>query len=270
MNDRAFYERLWQSHQNDLAVQTAIHVESRRPLLHMLERYLPLHAQTRFLEIGCGTALDCCLLLDRRPRSQAFAIDFSLNAAALAKQNSGALGRQLTVASADVNSLPFHDASFDLVFSQGVLEHFEQPWSAIEEQVRVLKPRGVLVIDVPQKFNLYTLRKKRAMRAGTWPWGWETEYSLSEMRGWASRFGLQVVDAVGHQHGRILDRLVIHPHRMVRNKLAKYTRKANGNGTYLPGPLAQAWEGLWDRIDSKIGAHLAINIAVAYRKASAS
>ncbi len=265
-NDRVFYEQYWRTQRSGIAQQLAIHIESRRPLLRLLEQALPAEQPSRFLEIGCGTALDCCLLLQKRPLARAHAVDLSINAAELAIQNAETLGLKVDVLAADVNCLPFPAAHFDLVFSQGVLEHFEQPWSAIEEQVRVLKPGGVVVIDVPQKFNLYTLRKKRSMRAGTWPWGWETEYSLSEMRDWASRFGLEVLDAVGHQHGRVLDRLVIHPHRMIHNKLSRRRGDGRSAHPYQPGILARAWEGLWDRIDSNAGPYLAINVAIAYRK----
>ena len=268
MNDRRFYEQFWQGQRDDFSRQMAIHVESRRPLLKMLQRHLPAAGASRFLEVGCGTALDCCLLLESRPEAAAFAMDLSVEAVRIARANAERLQRPLFAMAADLNHLPFAAESFDLVFSQGVLEHFEQPWRAMEEQVRVLRTGGVLVVDVPQKFNLYTLRKKRAMREGTWPWGWETEYSVGDLRGWAARFGLQTLAAVGHQHGRILDRLVVHPHRMIRNKLAR-NGHANGNGVYHPGPVARAWEGLWDRIDSAVGPYVAINVAVAYRKAQA-
>lgn len=266
MNDRHFYEQFWAGHAESLAHQMAIHTESRRPLLKLLEKYLPCDSGSRFLEVGCGTALDSCLLLERRPAAEAMAIDLSLQATVLAARNAGSLRRPLRAAVADLHKLPFPSASFDLVFSQGVLEHFEDAWPALREQVRVLRPQGVLVVDVPQKFNVYTLRKKQAIKENRWPWGWEKEYSVGEMRQWAGQLGMEVLDAVGHQHGRVLDRLIVHPHRMLRNKLAKHRAAANGNGNYRPGKLARAWEGLWDGIDSVLGPYVAINVAVAYRK----
>jgi SAM-dependent methyltransferase len=266
MNDRGFYENLWKNHNGELARQVAIHVASRRPLLKLLERSLPAGRKSRFIEVGCGTALDCCLLLERRPMATGFAIDLSFEATRISQTNAANLRKSVHSAVADLNHLPFPDGHFDLVFSQGVLEHFEDPCPAMKEQMRVLSASGVLVVDVPQRFNLYTLRKKRSMQAGTWPWGWETEYSVGDLRGWASRLGLKVVGAVGHEHGRILDRLVVHPHRMICNKLAKRNGHPTGNGHYQPGIVARAWEGLWDQIDSSVGPYLAINVAVAYRK----
>lgn len=48
----------------------------------------------------------------------------------------------------DALSLPLADESFDVVFSYGLLEHFENPQQVIGEQVRVLKPDGVLIAYV--------------------------------------------------------------------------------------------------------------------------
>lgn len=51
----------------------------------------------------------------------------------------------------DAKELPFADGKFDLVYSIGVMEHFDSSGRAtlIEEQIRVLKPGGVLLIVIP-------------------------------------------------------------------------------------------------------------------------
>lgn len=46
---------------------------------------------------------------------------------------------------ATANQLPFADGSFDVVVSQWVVEHFEQPRDAFREMSRVLRPGGHLV-----------------------------------------------------------------------------------------------------------------------------
>ncbi len=45
--------------------------------------------------------------------------------------------------------LPFHDASFDAVFSFSVLEHVRDPFRCAREVIRVLKPGGELLCAAP-------------------------------------------------------------------------------------------------------------------------
>lgn len=51
---------------------------------------------------------------------------------------------QLPVVYGDVLKLPFQDNTFDLVFSQAVLEHVRDPFQAVEEMRRVAKPGGTV------------------------------------------------------------------------------------------------------------------------------
>jgi SAM-dependent methyltransferase len=45
--------------------------------------------------------------------------------------------------------IPFRDGSFDVVFSMAVLEHVDNPFLCARELARVLKPGGLLYVDVP-------------------------------------------------------------------------------------------------------------------------
>lgn len=56
---------------------------------------------------------------------------------------------------ADGHSLPFQSNSFDAVICQAVLEHVVRPQACIDEMHRVLKPRGVLFVDVPFMYPVH-------------------------------------------------------------------------------------------------------------------
>jgi SAM-dependent methyltransferase len=53
-------------------------------------------------------------------------------------------------AKADLHALPLRTSSFDAAISVQVLEHMKQPWRALDELSRVLKPGGVLFLSTPQ------------------------------------------------------------------------------------------------------------------------
>ncbi|NLT68557.1 MAG: class I SAM-dependent methyltransferase, partial [Acidobacteria bacterium] len=61
---------------------------------------------------------------------------------------------------ADVGRIPFEDRIFDVVFSNNVLEHLEDPLRVFSEVSRVLKPGGVFLFKTPQKFHYVPLISK--------------------------------------------------------------------------------------------------------------
>jgi SAM-dependent methyltransferase len=88
---------------------------------------------SRVLDLGCG------------PRDQAIPIEhlgYSYVGLDFTNQSADFL--------ADAHSIPFMDASFDCVFSYAVFEHLHNPYVAIQEVSRVLKPEGVFIGGVSQ------------------------------------------------------------------------------------------------------------------------
>ncbi len=53
----------------------------------------------------------------------------------------------------DLRKLSFENETFDVVYSQGVLEHFSSVHESLREQLRITKVGGYIVVDVPQTFN---------------------------------------------------------------------------------------------------------------------
>lgn len=49
----------------------------------------------------------------------------------------------------DIHALPIPDNSFDCVFCTGTLEHVRDPATAVRELLRILKPGGIVHVDVP-------------------------------------------------------------------------------------------------------------------------
>lgn len=105
----------------------------------------------RVLEVGCGRgSLSCyfadagydCTLLDLSPQ----AIDIARK---IFEQN----GLKANFAVGDANALPYKDGSFDVVFSIGLLEHFEDIEKPIKEQVRILDKGGIFIGYVVPKYT---------------------------------------------------------------------------------------------------------------------
>lgn len=54
----------------------------------------------------------------------------------------------------DINAMPFADNSFDVVFCNHVLEHIEDDRHAMREILRVMKPGGWSILQVPQNYAM--------------------------------------------------------------------------------------------------------------------
>ncbi len=57
---------------------------------------------------------------------------------------------------ADAHQLPIRGGSISLVVSKDSLEHFREPWLAIQEIHRVLAPGGALVVYVPFMYGFHS------------------------------------------------------------------------------------------------------------------
>jgi SAM-dependent methyltransferase len=144
------------------------------------------------LEVGAGTGRDSDLMAERGGR--VYALDYSEEALRL-MQRSNAAGA--TIVCGDAKALPFPDESFDVVFHQGLLEHFRDPETLLAENARVLKRGGILLVDVPQRYHYYTVLKHIMMACRIWFAGWETEFTVGGLRRLVEESGLRVEDVYG-------------------------------------------------------------------------
>lgn len=93
------------------------------------------------LEIGVGMGADHAEWARHAPRSLT-GIDLTGTAIEWTRERFAARGLTSDLRVADAEALPFADASFDLVYSWGVLHHSPNTERAIEELHRVLRPGG--------------------------------------------------------------------------------------------------------------------------------
>jgi ubiquinone/menaquinone biosynthesis C-methylase UbiE len=99
----------------------------------------------RALEIGCGTGFFLLNLKQAGVLDEAHVSDLSPGMVAAAIRNGTALGFDVYGRVADAESIPYDDATFDLVVGHAVLHHIPDVELALREVLRVLKPGGRFV-----------------------------------------------------------------------------------------------------------------------------
>jgi len=130
-----------------------------RLIFQTLEAELPDWREKEIVDVGCGTGAILKRLgnpernvgIDLAPEAIAFCHQRGLN----------------NVQQGDIHALPFPDASFDAVICSSVLYH---QWvanvdGAVREMHRVLRPGGVLLINVPAFPFLHSAHDEAVMTA---------------------------------------------------------------------------------------------------------
>lgn len=129
------------------------------------------HCGEKVLEIGAGLGTD----LARFAKGGAIVtdLDFSLGHLTHAKANFAARGLDGTFLQGDAEDMPFDDATFDLVYANGVIHHTPYTEKVVDEIQRVLRPSGRLICMVYSENSLhywkdiifnYCLRRRKIHR----------------------------------------------------------------------------------------------------------
>ena len=106
----------------------------------------PIALGEAVLDLGCGTGFDALVAAQLvGPAGRVVGIDLSPEMLAVARAGRAGTGfAQVGFAEAQVEALPFPDAAFDVVLSNGVLNLVPDKPCAVREIFRVLRPGGRL------------------------------------------------------------------------------------------------------------------------------
>lgn len=137
--------------------------------LRMFRRYLS--TSSRFLELGCGTS---SLLMAIAPRvKEVVGLDITPASIELSESlvKTSGIGNARFVLG-DCLTYPF-EPEYDIVWSQGLMEHFQNPIDIAKSHYKALKPGGVALISVPYRYSYhhiwYKLTRPQMLRR-FWPW----------------------------------------------------------------------------------------------------
>ncbi len=197
-------------------------------------------AGRRVLEVGAGSGRD--LLELARAGSVGVVLDYSPASLELVRRQARAQGLAVLLVRADALRMPFRDAAFDVVFHQGLLEHFRDPRPLLLENARVAARGGRVVVDVPQTFHPYTLMKQILIALNRWFAGWETQFTPGQLERLLAGSGLRVRRSYGEW--------------MVPGLAYRVLREALKRGLGLALPLDPAgprfWRAGWEALRARL------------------
>ncbi|MDR3001734.1 MAG: methyltransferase domain-containing protein [Fibromonadaceae bacterium] len=149
----------------------------------------------KILEVGAGTGRDSLELA--KAGAQVFILDYSEESLKITRELALQAPGNLHLVQGDAFNAPFPSETFDIVFHQGLAEHFKNPLPLLKENARLLKKGGFCLCDVPQTFHLYTVLKQLLIALDKWFAGWETQFTMPQLRKLMKSAGLEVVYEYG-------------------------------------------------------------------------
>jgi ubiquinone/menaquinone biosynthesis C-methylase UbiE len=184
--------RHWESYwEREARVEETYSNEDR-----ILKRLLPLPLEGEWVvEVGAGSGRDSLALA--RKGARVLVLDYVESSFRVVRRLAKEEGLEVACVCADATRSPFRDGTFRLVFHQGLMEHFRDPGGLLADNHRITQRNGFTLVDVPQKYHLYTLGKHVLIALGKWFAGWETEYSPAELEGLMRKRRYEVVETYG-------------------------------------------------------------------------
>ena len=122
----------------------------------------------RVLDVGCGGGVYAVEVSQRG--GKLFGLDRSLPMLEAARTRAISAGACVGWCQGAAQSLPFRDASFDLVLAVTALCWIPEPVVALKEMNRVLRPGGAVIVGELGRWSLWALARRFRgwLGAGTW------------------------------------------------------------------------------------------------------
>jgi SAM-dependent methyltransferase len=199
------------------------HLVQRTPLFSTVTKHLgqDLSGKT-IVEVGAGSAIECLLFTLRGARC--LAVDLEKEATRYAQKTASLFSKQPYLCVGNGFMLPVKSGSADLVLSQGFLEHFEPEEMAalLKEQYRIMKPKGLLLVDVPNFHSPYEVYKRINGLFGAWVYGKEVGIKKKLLITMVEKLAMERVESYGwsfkgYPYKTILDLAYMVPLLAARN-----------------------------------------------------
>lgn len=174
-----------------------------------------------FFEAGCGTGRFCIKIAEERKDSHVIGMDLSDVALKLALK-----GKELRSLNnvhflrGDIFKMPVRDDLFDVVFNEGVIEHFHDFEKTIDEMIRITRPEGKIIIAVPNWYCFpHTIYKK--IVGDKYLYGYEKSFKHNELISIFKDKGLSEIEVTGFNPTHSIKRLsrLFRPPAVIIDKL---------------------------------------------------
>jgi SAM-dependent methyltransferase len=143
----------------------------------------------KVIEVGCGFGSNLRIINKSRTDVECYALDSSQEAIR-------SIRREIENAVvSDCRNTDFENNKFDVVYSAGLMEHFEDEVPFLTEMKRILKENGFILTFVPARYSLWKLYQ--LLHFGLWQHGYEKAYTYENLRSLFLCNGFHIKEIIG-------------------------------------------------------------------------
>lgn len=156
----AYWDKSWMNTQ----LPRQMH-PSRNPLDRKFQKFLKKHIPVggKFLEIGCA-ASHWMPFFGKDMKYELYGVDYSQSGLDLTKKNLEFFCLTPELFLGEFTEMNLNKNFFDVVYSGGVIEHYQDPTPILRKAFEILKPGGLKLTVIPNNWGLVGTIQKRLDR----------------------------------------------------------------------------------------------------------
>lgn len=192
-----------------------LYIEATGLLSRFINKHIKNNRLYSVIEMGCAGSSYLPYLQKKYNNLQIFGIDKSLKGCKLAAEGLDDNISSANVVCGDIFQNPLHSKQFDIVFSVGLIEHFDTPYKILEKHVELLKPGGMMICVVPNvvglqgnffRLKMWNTKNTSSKDSKNWIRGMK-RITMEELETWFSEIGIKNVTV--HPIGGIYPMLML-------------------------------------------------------------
>ena len=158
-----YWKNYWKARNGKVSeIKRTTRMSTVNSILNIFDKYLPENSSFHILEIG-GSPGHYLIYMAKKFKYHLHSLDYSKIGNEQTIENMQAAGFPIKVYERDLFSENFNKDMqlFDIVYSLGFVEHFEDLNIVVKKHTELLKPGGILLLGVPNLGGIYSLFLKK-------------------------------------------------------------------------------------------------------------
>ncbi len=156
LTEKEYWEKYWEKYKEAFEIKRTKRGLLVNEILDIFDKYLPVNENYHALEIG-GAPGQYLIYMAKNFKYKVHSLDYSKTGNKQTEKNFKSSDLKIKIYEKDFFSeyLDTSIPNFDVVYSLGFIEHFDNLNEVVKRHVQLLKPGGILLLGIPNLRGIY-------------------------------------------------------------------------------------------------------------------